>query len=156
MEDTLLLGAQRDKALRLPGAYRHALTTARNVRVAAGKRSWADVGTAHGSPRGPWIAGSGDGCDASPFSARVEALWRSGEMAALLDDAAARGETDETDETGETGETGAVSSGNAQWEGAVQGEQVRLTFTLCAGSYATTFLGHLQRTLHPAPGAGSP
>jgi len=99
LEAALLQGVQKGRALRLPGAYRHLLTSARNVHVAAGPGRWADMV----SPAETIAAAAATDADAggqgesSPFSARVDALWRSGEMGMLLDAAAAHGVDERTD-----------------------------------------------------------
>ena len=177
VSEILLEATHKDRLFRLPGAYRHLLTSAKNVRVVY-DNEWCAVGDVGG------ISGAVDAIGSAneetvrrsntdtllgrplvsidqgikttngaieimtgtagefPFVDRVEEMWNNGELLSLLADAGM--------EFMNAGKQPSSSSPSIRDDDQVddEGSVVRVSFSLCASTYATTFLEHLRDVIN--------
>ena len=179
VSEILLDGTHKDRLFKLPGAYRHLLTSAKNVRVVYDNEWCAvdDVDSISGAPIDTTGAADGEtdgrmetipgtplattsdsrveiasnigaintirGVGEFPFVERVEEMWNNGELPLLLADAGM-----EFIKAGKIPSSSPSSRAEKGGEGDDEGSIVRVSFSLCASTYATTYLEHLRDVIN--------
>lgn len=136
----LVHGNHSNSLFQLPGAYRHVLSQVKNLRYrvedissSTYRRMWSN-----------WSTVSNDADESSLFAKEVETKWRNQMIPSLLDRIYPTGTSPYLSrsllEDINAVETDASNSGRTYFD---EDDVIRLAFSLCSSSYATTYLDWL-------------